>query len=99
MGEAAHRGVVWVARWPALGAVTVKLAPEVNGLDENGKVIAGKTTLRDWTRGGRVEVVSVIRPEDLHKFTDGHGYRSGGKGEKCALYAGTGMGRSRDMRR
>ncbi len=75
--------------------------PDIAGLIEGGP-LHGKTQkgsrLHDWATGDH-EVAHILRPEDLGRFTDGHGYRSAGTGERCALYAGTGMGRSRDMRR
>lgn len=51
----------------------------------NAKVDVGDV-LHDWTRGDRV-VVAVIRPEDLHRYTDGR-WRRGSTAETCALHGG-----------
>lgn len=42
--------------------------------------------LPDWTRGARV-VVSVLRGEDIGRFTDGLSWR-GSAAERCALHGG-----------
>ena len=50
---------------------------------KDGRLEVGDV-LRDWTRGDRV-VVSILRPEDLHRFSDDVLWR-GSVAERCALH-------------
>lgn len=55
---------------------------------KDGKLEVGDV-LRDWSVGVR-QVVSVLRPEHLHRFTDGlSNYYRGSNAERCALHGGS----------